>query len=191
MRAVSLIRSVMRKGGKTNGIRTFSRQGYRFVSDIADAPENVSGEGDLTRARAAGKRGNWQQALRAFQKAQHAHDLRAEDFERWAHAALCVGQPNDATLPLERAVAAHIQNTDRVSAARAALRLTNVHIEGRELAVAKGWHRRAGAFLAEESAETKEHGLHLWLTARIALFEGRPAPGAGLGQARRSLRTAY
>ncbi len=171
MRAVSLIRSVMRDGGQPEAIRNFSRRGYRYVGDVGETVTAAT-TGDLARARTASGNSDWQQALKAFQKAQHARDLQAADFEQWAHAALYVGQPDDAVVPLERAVAAHMQNADRVGAARAALQLANVHIEGRELAVAKGWHRRAGAFLAdEESNETKEYGLLLWLSARIAFFE--------------------
>jgi len=107
----------------------------------------------------------------AFREVQATDRLKAEDLEQWAHAALYVGQPNDAIYPLERAVAVHSRNADRIGAARAALTLTNVNLEGRALAVAKGWHRRAGAFLADEPGETREHGMYLWLTARIALFE--------------------
>ncbi|MGC4074213.1 MAG: hypothetical protein QM760_17220, partial [Nibricoccus sp.] len=40
------------------------------------------------------------------------------------------------------------------------------------IAVGKGWHRRARAFLADEKEEAHEHGLYVWLAARIALFEG-------------------
>jgi DNA-binding winged helix-turn-helix (wHTH) protein/ATP/maltotriose-dependent transcriptional regulator MalT len=172
MRAVSLIRTMLRNGGPGETIRTFSRQGYRFVRELDDAPAPPHEDRDVARARAACERGEWQSALQTFRKAHNARDLQAEDFEQWAHAALCVGQPNEAILPLERAVAAHIQNADRIGAARAALRLANVHLEAREVAVAKGWHRRAGAFLSDESSETREHGLHLWLSARFALFEG-------------------
>lgn len=176
MRAVSLIRTVLRKGGPGETIRTFSRQGYRFVGEIEDAPTPRPLHPEIARARSAGERGDWQRALRTFRKASDARELAAEDFEQWAHAALCVGQPHEAIRPLERAIAAYIQNADRVGAARAALTLSNVHIEGRELAVGKGWHRRAGAFLADEATETREHGLHRWLSARIALFEGELQP---------------
>ena len=172
MRAISLIRSALREGGQVDAIQTFSRQGYRFVGElVAGAP---AGKRDRTilEARAACDRRQWEQALRAFQRARNARDLRADDFEQWAQAALCLGQPHDAVAPLERAVAAYVQNADRVGAARAALTLTNIHLEARAPAVAKGWHRRAGAFLADEPRETREHGLHLWLTARTALLEG-------------------
>ncbi len=172
MRSVSLIRSVLREGGEPELIQTFSRQGYRFVGELDEAAAPVQRDRDIVRARAACERGEWQEALQAFRKVHNALHLRAEDFEQWAHAALFVGQPNDAIYPLERAVAAHIENADRVGAARAALKLTNINLEGRALAIAKGWHRRAGAFLTDEPNETREHGLYVWLFARIALFEG-------------------
>lgn len=171
MRAISLIRSALREGSPVELIQTFSRQGYRFVGELIDGPPARERSRTLLEARAAGDERQWERALRAFQRAQNARDLNAEDFEQWAQAALCIGQPHDAVAPLERAVAAHIQNADRIGAARAALTLTNIQLEARALAVAKGWHQRAGAFLADEPRETREHGLHLWLTARIAMFE--------------------
>lgn len=171
MRAVSLIRSLLREGGPMETIRTFSRQGYRFVMELEDTPLSPKLDPEVARARAACDRGEWQEALQIFQRSHPPRALHAVDFEEWAHAALCVGQPNEAVLPLERAVAEYIQNADRLSAARAAITLANIHLEAREPAVAKGWHRRAAAFLTDEPAETREHGLHLWLSARFALFE--------------------
>ena len=172
MRAVSLIRTILRQGGQPDAIQTFSRQGYRFVGELADAPTQASRHPELAQARAAGERGDWQEALQIYRRLPNAEFLGAADFEHWAHAALYVGQPNGAVYPLERAVAAHSQNADRVGAARAALTLTNLNLEDRALPVAEGWHRRAAAFLADEPRETREHGLHLWLSARIALFKG-------------------
>jgi DNA-binding winged helix-turn-helix (wHTH) protein/tetratricopeptide (TPR) repeat protein len=171
MRAVSLIRSILREGGQPDAIQTFSRQGYRFIGELNE-PARPPRHPDLAHARAAGESDDWLGALQAYKRLPNAEFLGAEDFEQWAHAALYVGQPNDAIYPLERAVAAHIQNADRVGAARAALTLTNLNLEARALPVAEGWHRRAAAFLTDETRETREHGLHLWLSARIALFKG-------------------
>jgi len=178
MRAVSLIRTMLRSGGQADAIQTFSRQGYRFVGELGDVPAPPVRDRHLARARAACERGDWLQALQAFRKVPVAGPQQAADFEQWANAALYVGQPNEAIYPLERAVAAYSQDADRVGAARAALTLANVNFEGRALPVAKGWHRRAGVFLADEPGETAEHGLHLWFSARIALIE-RDLPGAG------------
>lgn len=172
MRAVSLIRVILREGGQPDAIQTFSRQGYRFVGELDDAPLAPPRHPGLAQARTAGERGDWLQALRAYRQLPNAEFLGAEDFEQWAYAALYVGQPNDAIYPLERAVAAHIQNANRVGAARAALTLTNLNLEARALPVAEGWHRRATAFLTDEPRETREHGMHLWLSARISLFKG-------------------
>lgn len=172
MRAVSLIRTILREGGQADAIQTYSRQGYRFVGDFGDASAGAHTDQDIAQAHAACDRGDWRQALQAFRKVQHAQHLKAQDFERWANAALYIGQPNDAIYPLERAVAAHIQDANRIGAARAALSLTNVNLEGRALAIAKGWHRRAEVYLNQAPQETHEHGMLQWLSARIALFEG-------------------
>jgi tetratricopeptide (TPR) repeat protein len=172
MRAVSLIRSLLREGGQSDAIQTIftsrlslcRRAQRRRAANAAGSRRGA--------ARTACEQGEWQQALQAFRKVHNARYLQAGDYEQWAYAALYVGQPNDAIYPLERAVAAHIQNANRVGAARAALTLTNVNLEGRAVPVAKGGTDRAGVFLTDEPRETREHGLHLWLSARIALFEG-------------------
>lgn len=171
MRIVSLIRTMLRDGGQPDAIRTFPRQGYRFTGELGEAPAPFAKDRELARARAACGRGDWPQAIRAFREVPPATRLQAADFEQWANAALYVGQPNEAIYPLERAVSAHIQNADRAGAARAALTLTNLHIDSRALPVAKGWHRRVGVLLADAPHETAEHGLHRWLAARIALLE--------------------
>jgi len=173
MRAVCLIRTILRAGGQPDAIRTLSRQGYRFVGELRGAGEGATADRELARARAAVERCDWPQAIEAFRRVKHASHLPVADLEQWAHAALYVGQPNEAIYPLERAVAAHIQNADRIGAARTALTLANIHLEGRALPVAMGWHRRAGVFLADEPGETREHGLHVWLAARMALLEGQ------------------
>lgn len=175
MRAVSLIRTMLREGGQADAIQTFSRQGYRFIADLDPPAEVPRQDPTIDRARAACERGDWQQALDEFQKIADTGQLPAADFEQWAHAALYIGQPANAVYPLERAVAVHIQNADRVGAARTALTLTNINLENCTLSIAKGWHRRAAAFLVDETQPTREHGMHLWLAARIALFEGEHA----------------
>ncbi|HEU5080372.1 MAG TPA: winged helix-turn-helix domain-containing protein [Opitutaceae bacterium] len=172
MRAVSVIRALLREGDEPDAIQTSSRQGYRFSAEIADGQVPQTRSRSAARAHAACDRNDWEEALRLFQKIERPDALSAQDFEAWARAALYLGRPHEAILPLESAIAAHVQNADRLAAARAALTLTNVNLEARALAVAKGWHRRVAAFLADEPGETREHGMQLWLAARIALFEG-------------------
>lgn len=96
----------------------------------------------------------------------------AADLEAEGTAALYAGTPELAIVPLERAVAAYEQGADLESAARVALMLTNCKLEGRELAVAKGWYQRATSYLSN-LPEGKQHGLAAWLASRLALFEAR------------------
>lgn len=171
MRAMSVIRALLRRGTAAETIRTFSRQGYRFVAEPAEHAPARPTDHRLAGAQAACAEGAWLTAIKAYQKLPHTVALPAADLEQWAQAALCLGRPNEAIAPLERAVAAHIQDADRVGAARAAQTLANIHLEGRALPVAKGWLRRAETFLGDERTETREHGMQLWLAARVALTE--------------------
>lgn len=183
MRAVSLVRAILREGGEAESLRTYSRKGYRFICEPAETAGGSIVDRELALARAASERADWRQALAAFQAIRDGVSLTPRDLEQWAHAALYVGQPNDAIYPLERAVAVHSENADRLAAARAALKLANLNVEGRAMPVAKGWHRRAGALLADEIGETHEHGLYRWLAARIALVEGSLATALEEAQA--------
>lgn len=184
MRAVSVIRSTLREGEMDGAIQTFSRQGYRFVGTVERAVlAPASGDG-LRRVRAAIEAKDWQTALDAYTALQTSENLTAQHCEEWAEAALCLGRPAAAITPLERAAALHAGAGDRIGAARAALMLTNLHLESRALAIAKGWHSRAEGFLAGEKKETREHGLFVWLSARVAMFEN-DLPRA-LEQARRA-----
>ncbi|MBE2212419.1 MAG: winged helix-turn-helix domain-containing protein [Opitutaceae bacterium] len=172
MRAVSVIRSLLRAETRSDAIRTFSRQGYRFVASVDDERQHRGEDPLLARARSAHADGKWASALESYQKISHTTGLAPCDLEQWAQAALCQGRPKEAIYPLERAVAAHVQDADRVGAARAAQTLANIHLEDRELPIAKGWLRRAGVFLGDEHQEAREHGMQLWLNARVALMEG-------------------
>jgi len=99
-------------------------------------------------------------------------DTLPADLEAEGVAASYRGTPEQAVAPLERAVAAYEHVGDLESAARVALSLANIKLEARELAIAKGWHRRAASYLVAVN-ECKQHGIMQWLASRLALFEGR------------------
>lgn len=170
-RAISLLRGVLREGSMEHAVQTFARRGYRFCADSLEAPSLPSAESELV-ARRLAVSGHWERALEAFEAMTDTSVLSASDFEAWANAALCAGTPQRAIAPLERAVAAYETLRAQRDAARAALLLANVKLEGREVAIAKGWHQRASSYLRGEP-EAKEHGLSEWLASRLALFEGR------------------
>lgn len=179
-RAISLARSALRRGGADQAIRTYAREGYRFCAERLDptfvAPAEAAsreGVGDaLEKARQALDRGDWEEALCEYPRADREAPLVARELERWAYAAQCGGRVADAVQPLERAVAAYGMRGDRRGAARAALALARIHFEQMKGAVAEGWHRRARTLLAAE-AETEEHGHLAWLASRFSLVEGR------------------
>ncbi len=79
---------------------------------------------------------------RSGASAGHA-ELSAQEWEAWGVAASCAGVPEQAVSPFERAIAAYEGNGELECAARVALLLTNVKLEGRDLAIGEGWHRRA------------------------------------------------
>jgi DNA-binding winged helix-turn-helix (wHTH) protein len=171
-RAVSLLRTVLRDGGLADAVQTHARRGYRFNAPVdageAAAPPSLRG---LPQARALADANQFDDALAAFGHQAENSAMSADDWEAWGNAALCAGKPELAVVPLERAVAAFEAAGELESAARVALVLCNVKVEGRDLAVAAGWHTRALSYL-ENQAECKEHGMAEWLASRMALFRG-------------------
>jgi DNA-binding winged helix-turn-helix (wHTH) protein len=142
-RAVSLLRGALRSGGSANAVQTFARRGYRFCEELRN-----TGAGAPSTASSA------------------------EAWEAEGTAATCAGELEASITPYERALAAYDERGAHESAARVALLLCNIKLEAREIAVAKGWHRRALGYLAQ-LPECKEHGMAEWLSARLALFDGQ------------------
>lgn len=175
-RAVSLLRNALREGGMEHAVQTFARRGYRFYEAEAPSSGDAFAEArhieDGRHAARLASDGHWDRALESFQAVADPSTLTAEDSEAWGNAALCAGVPELAVAPFERSVAAFEASGRRSDAARVALLLANVKLEGRELAIAKGWYQRALSYLRNEPAG-KQHGIAEWLASRFALFEGR------------------
>lgn len=171
-RAVSLLRGVLRDGGMENAVQTFARRGYRFCEALQAAPPSSAPFAHEHEASRVAAQGEWDRALALFEALPDKSVLSAEDWEAWGNAALCAGRLDLAVVPLERAVAAFERAEKPQNAAHVALLLTNAKLEGRELAIAKGWHQRALSYLRDQP-EGKQHGLAEWLASRLALVEGQ------------------
>jgi DNA-binding winged helix-turn-helix (wHTH) protein/ATP/maltotriose-dependent transcriptional regulator MalT len=168
-RAVSLLRAALREGGMDQAVQTFARRGYRFC-ELPETSGSAVPPGTALEGRRLVEQGQWQRAVEVFASAEPS-SFSLEDWEAWGNAALFAGMPEASVVPFEHAVAAFEEAGERESAARVALILTNVKLEARELAIAKGWHRHAQSYLKAEP-EGKQHGMAVWLEGRLALFEG-------------------
>lgn len=190
-RAISLARTALSEGGEDRAIRTFARQGYRFVAEVEDAaagppaPVDVSDpevpSGPLSDAIAACGRNAWEDSLDLFEQADAIESLAPPHLERWAFAARCAGKGGRARGPLERAVAGFSMASQRVAAARAALMLALIQLERQEMAVARGWLRRAERLL-EAAEECAEHGHLAWVQSKFASEEGDHAGALRLAE---------
>jgi DNA-binding winged helix-turn-helix (wHTH) protein/ATP/maltotriose-dependent transcriptional regulator MalT len=176
-RAVSLARSALRAGGRAEAIRTYPRRGYRFSADVvqvqADAAADISPAAPdaVRQARGAFERNEWAAALQSFAEADRAGGLAGPDLDRAAWCLLNTGRPEESVAWLERAATAHTAADDPLGAARAAVLLTQVHIEGRRYTVAGGWQQRAARSL-EGVAPCRELAQFEWVTGRLALANG-------------------
>lgn len=176
-RAVSLARSALRAGGQADAIRTHPRIGYRFVAGVTETAPTASSlaagaEVDPMRsARRAFEEDRWPDALAAFERAAGDDALTAPDLERAAWCLLNLGRPEEAVGWLERAATAQSAAGDALGAARAAVLLTQVHVEGRRLAAAQGWQQRA-ARLLEGVAPCRERAQFEWVSGRVLLASG-------------------
>ncbi len=174
-RAISLARSALKKGGIDNAIRTYPRAGYRFCADVlTDSPATFCRRSSLTldEAHDAFDKGDWPGAVESFSKADSKDELDGVSLERWGKAAAWSGCPADALAPLERAVASYSRQANRIAASRAAFFLAHIQFECRNASLARGWHHR-GITLLGDNTKTHEFGLLSWLSARLALFDGR------------------
>ncbi|MGD8607921.1 MAG: winged helix-turn-helix domain-containing protein [Myxococcales bacterium] len=177
-RAVSLVRTALREGGREDAIRTYSRQGYRFDASVQVVGRNgTAAEPEPSRspdedARRLHAEGRWPEAAERFAEADAAQPLDAADLERWAEALHLCAKCRDAIAPLERAVAAYGAKSDHPGVARAALTLAQLLFEQSELGLARGWLRRAERILPEAPV-LREHGALAGLSSRFAIADGR------------------
>lgn len=173
-RAMSVLRSELRKGPGEVEIKTHPRQGYRFCGELAEAAGAATEPEErlaLEEAREAIARQDWATALDRFRIADRGDGLIGRDLESWGTAAEHVGDLDAAMVPLERAVAAFSASACPCDAGRAALRLANVQLERREIAVARGWYGRARRYLSG-TEPCHEVAMLEWLEARFLLFSG-------------------
>lgn len=175
-RAISLARAALAELGAADAIRTHARQGYRFCLEESPAAAPVAHEPQqqvLQRAHSAYARGEWREAITWLGTLDDIEGLGADDLQRWAHAAQCLGQPDEALPVLERAVAAYSARGDVRRAAWAAILSAQLRFEWRETALANGWVQRA-ARLLEADPVCREQGYLEVLRARLALGNNQP-----------------
>lgn len=191
-RVASLARSVLRQGSMETALRNLPRFGYRIcldpptVSDRSTSPVDPgaapsSPGSQILRARTAATARKWQEAATLFAEADAAQQLLTADLEEWALALECMGRPAEAIPLLTRAVAAYNTAGQRLRAASPAITLARIHLERGELAVAKGWHKRA-AQLIDTATDSREQGLWCWMGARIMGAEAEPEQALALAE---------
>ncbi len=189
-RVASLARSILRHGGMETALRNLPRFGYRICLDPSAASDRNSSPVDsanapvipgsqILRARTAATARKWQEAVAFFIEADVAQQLLTADLEEWALALECMGRPAEAIPQLTRAVASYSVAGQRLRAASPANTLARIHLERGELAVAKGWHKRA-AQLIDTATGSREHGLWCWMGARIMGAEAEPEQALAL-----------
>lgn len=187
-RAVSTLRGALREGGMEDAIRSFPRNGYRFLVDekpgeaerraveAGSTPEHVGA------ARQAVADRRWHDAAALYEKLDNEVTLSGKDLDGWALALQCSGKPSDAVPFYVRAAAAHTQSGSNGLATASAVALSVIHLERGEAALAKGWIARAQD-LMESVPDLPMAGQVPWMQARIAMFEGDLQRGLELAQA--------
>ena len=189
-RVASLARGILRQGGMETTLRNLPRFGYRMCLDQPAASDrDPLDRGDaspvpgsqIMRARTAAAARKWHDAAALFAEADAAGQLLTADLEEWALALECMGRPAEAIPHLTRAVAAHNTAGQRLRAASPTITLARIHLERGELAVAKGWHKRA-AQLIDTATDSREHGLWCWMGARIMGAEAEPEQALALAE---------
>jgi DNA-binding winged helix-turn-helix (wHTH) protein len=191
-RAISLARSALAELGAAETIATHARHGYRFhdAESSASAPAAGGKESVLQRARAAYDRSDWQEAIASLQTVDDLEGLGADDLQRWAHSAQCLGRPGDALRVLERAVVAYSARGDARRAAWAAILIAHLRLEWAENVQANGWQQRA-ARLLEGLPEGREQGYVEMIRARLAFGQNQPHIALGHASRAREIGRAF
>jgi len=143
--------------------------------------------GSLGLGRGAVKRHAWTEALEAFAAADREGGLSAGDLELMGEAAWWAGKPDEATDPLERAFAAHVEAGRPNEAAGVAFLLAYMFFRRQAPSVGGGWLGRATSLLEG----TPESGMHAWLhlfAGMSAVFDHRMVDG--LAHADRAIAVA-
>jgi DNA-binding winged helix-turn-helix (wHTH) protein len=190
-RVASLARGILRQGGIETALRNLPRFGYRIcldppvASEQGSRPANPAHSASLASralaARAAVSARKWHEAAASFAEADAVDELLTADLEEWALAMECCGRPSEAVPLLTRSVAAYSMAGQHLRAAHPAITLARIHLERGELAVAKGWHKRAAALIGA-ATESREYGLWCWTGARIAGAEEAPERALALAE---------
>jgi len=139
----------------------------------------------IAAGREAIRRRSWEEAYELLSRVEG--DLGADDVERLADAAFWSGRLDEALALRERTHKAYLDEGDRLSAARIAIRLSLDHLVKLAIPLANGWLAKAERLLADEP-ESLEHG-------RAALVHALQAEGLGeldesLAQAERAFAIA-
>lgn len=172
-RAVSVARAALREAGAGDPIRTFARRGYRFCLDAPEGPfppGAAAAPGPVAEARAAYDARDWQRAVSEFARADAMCPLGPEELEVYGHALLRSGALRQSPAVLERAVEAYVIGGDCKAGARVAVTLGTVHWQCQDIALARGWQRRAAVLVAGEE-DCRETGMVAWLDAFIRVLE--------------------
>lgn len=188
-RAVSMLRSVLRKGGMESAIRNVPGKGYRFCVDCESELQDQAAEmaddkiaDARARARRAAAAQAWDEAAALFEKADAAGLLDGEDLHQWALALQCTGKADAAIPLLVRAVAAHTKAGNVPPAVIDAVTLSGLHFERGQAAIAKGWLARAEDW-ATETEDAATTALILWMKSKVAAFDGEPELALSLADA--------
>ena len=113
----------------------------------------------------------WTEAIEAFAAADRDGDLAPGDLEKLGTAAWWVGQPDEATVALERAFTGYVDTGQSTDAAGVAMSLAYQAFRRQALSVGGGWLSRAEHLLESEP--------DLPANARLAVFHALGALIAG------------
>jgi DNA-binding CsgD family transcriptional regulator len=112
---------------------------------------------DLRQAREAFERREWVAAYEALSGVDEV-ELTADDFVALATTAFLLGQRNDCVQALQRSYQINLDHGELLCAARSALWLATVLLNGGEAAIGSGWMSRAQRILDDVDGDVVERG---------------------------------
>jgi DNA-binding CsgD family transcriptional regulator len=148
-----------------------------------EAEMEASTSSELDQARQHHERRAWALAFDAFQGADRACELCAEDLERFAAAAYLAGRDDEYLAVLERAHHAHLDQGRRLQSVRCAFWLGLRLLFRGEGSRAGGWFARAERLVESESSACAERGYLLLPAVEHAIRGGELDKAASIAAA--------
>ena len=174
-RAVSLLRTELKKGGLDRALKNYSGRGYRLAIDQPELdefwPKPVEAGNSTENLQGLANARKWSEIVRLLGK-RAMDSLSAEELELYAYAEECLGRAVAGEPFLRRLIEISEAAGDVETLSRTAVSLSRIHFERGARAVSRGWLAQVPAGELDKMPSVKAS--FLWMQSRLSASDGSP-----------------